>query len=114
MLTYLTSPYSHPKASMRLLRYKQACKAAGHLMKEGFAVFSPIAHSHSIEAFFDTIEPGPFWMKQDIPILKHCDQLIVLELDGWDRSKGVAQELELARKAYMNILRMDPVTYALY
>ncbi len=95
--TYLASPYSHPDPKVRIDRFEKACKAAGKLMKYGDVVFSPIAHSHSIEQYFDEIEPGPFWMRQDIPILRHADSLVVLKLKGWEQSKGIAQEIEVAK-----------------
>ena len=108
---YLASPYSHPEPEMRVLRFNEACRVAGLLMKEGHTVFSPIAHSHAIEQTFDSIEPGPFWMKQDIPILRHADAVYVLMLDGWDKSKGVAQEVELAKQAMIPVEYINPLKY---
>lgn len=105
---YLASPYSHPDPEVRQHRFMAACEWAGRLMKEGHTVFSPIAHSHAIEQTFDAIEPGPFWMKQDIPILRHADKVVVLKLEGWDRSKGIAQEIELATCAMIPVEYLDP------
>ncbi len=107
--TYLASPYSHPNPEIRLQRYIEACKAAGYLMRrDGTAVFSPIAHSHAIEQFFDHIEPGPFWMLQDIPVLRHASNLTILKLDGWEKSKGIGQEMEIARVVGMPIDYLEP------
>jgi len=35
-------------------------------------------------------------MAQDLPILACASRLIVLRLDGWDRSRGVTKEIEFA------------------
>ena len=48
MMIYLASPYSHPDTAVRELRFREACRAAAELIRRGHAVFSPIAHGHSI------------------------------------------------------------------
>lgn len=108
MLTYLASPYSHPDPIVRAIRFRQACKAAAKLMRAGEAVFSPIAHSHSVEQQFDEVEGFEFWMRQDIPILRHCSVLKVLRLPGWKQSKGIAHEMAVAKSLYIPIRMIDP------
>jgi hypothetical protein len=105
MLIYLASPYT-PKgipnlteaqaAGIRSERFTQACAAALRLMEEGYEVFSPIAHSHSIEVLDGRLRPGDFWLKQDFAILKKCDKMFVLMLDGWEKSYGIKKEIEFA------------------
>ncbi len=99
MLLYLASPYSHSSLIVMEARFKDACSAAARLMERGYTVFSPIAHSHPIA---DHLRPDfrtnfDFWMKQDLPILKVSDALVVLKLDGWDKSRGVQAEIAYAR-----------------
>lgn len=94
---YLASPYTHDDPAERVKRYEAACKCAARLMHEGVPVFSPIAHSHAIEQHFAKPEGFNFWMQQDIPILVCASKMIVLMLDGWQASKGVTRELEVAR-----------------
>lgn len=93
---YLASPYSHPDAAVRERRFVEVSKVASALMAAGDAVFCPIAHSHPI----DTIAPLPqtteFWMAQDLPILRCASRVVVLMLDGWQNSKGVAREIQAA------------------
>ena len=75
-----------------------ACLATGYLMKQGMTVVSPIAHSHLVAtvAKMDKLD-HPFWMKQSRALLNVCGGLLVLGIRGWDTSRGVAEELELAR-----------------
>ena len=108
MLTYLASPYSHADPAVRQQRFEAACSAAARLMLAGEAVFSPIAHSHPVERYFDTIKDGDWWLAQDIPILRHCTAVKVLRLPGWDASKGVARELAIARDLLIPIGYVDP------
>lgn len=97
-LLYLASPFSHQNPIVRHQRYVAVCKAAGRYMRAGEIIFSPIAHSFAIEEHFDDgkIEDGTFWLKQDFPILARCTKLVVLTLDGWEQSKGIAAEIEFA------------------
>ena len=108
MLTYLASPYSHADPAVRQQRFEAACAAAARLMQAGETVFSPIAHSHPVEQYFNAIEDGEFWMRQDIPILRHCARVKVLRLPGWEQSKGVARELAVARELYIPVEMIDP------
>ena len=105
---YLASPYSHEDPQVRYDRYVKACQAAAHLMRQGHVVFSPIAHSHPIEMHAPDLHGFEFWIKQDIPLLDLADRLVVLKLEGWDKSKGVETELAFAAKNFIPIEYLDP------
>lgn len=107
--TYLISPYSHPDPTVRKERYENACCAAGVLMKKGYKIFSPIAHSHAIEQFFDRIEGFAFWMAQDKPFFDAAKDAIVLTLPGWKESKGVAKEIQWAVQQNKTVTYYDMI-----
>lgn len=95
---YLASNYSHPDPAIRHQRFIAACRAAAHLMERGIPVFAPICHSHPIaEVMNGRHLDHEFWLAQDLPILAQATTLIVLQLDGWRESRGVAREIEFAR-----------------
>lgn len=98
MIYYLASPYSHPNATMREARYEEACKAAAWMMKQGYVVFSPIAHSHPISSYLgpETLMDHGFWMNQCVPMVRRCGALWILGIDGWDTSHGVRREWQCA------------------
>lgn len=106
---YLASPYTHDDQVVRDTRFKAACAAAAKLMLGGQCVFAPIPHSVPIEAEFPAMQGFDFWMAMDLPILARCTKLVVLTLDGWERSRGVARELEYAREHGIPIEFMEPV-----
>ena len=106
-ITYLASPYSHPSREVVAGRYVRACDAAGRLMVKGYVVFSPIAHSHSIERQMGRVNTGDFWHTQDEPILRLCSRLVVLMLDGWRESRGIAWEIEVAKEMGIPIEYME-------
>ena len=103
-MRYLAAPYTNfsDRSDLALpeSRYQEACKAAAKLMQSGDVVFSPLSHSHHIADYLarDLRASHSFWMNQDLAILKHCSRLTVLMLDGWEGSKGVAEEIAFARR----------------
>lgn len=108
-LVYLASPYTHPDLNVRQDRYEMATMAAAKLMAMGFAVFSPIAHSHHIADFLPdgTVVDHEFWMRQDLPWLRKADALFVLRLEGWEESRGVNAEIHCARHIGMPVEFLD-------
>ena len=95
---YLATPYSHPEKPTMLARFHAVNKVAAALMNRGFHVFSPISHSHPIAEAGDLPLSWDYWEKYDRIILGMCSSVLVLKIDGWDRSKGVLAEIEIARE----------------
>jgi Domain of unknown function (DUF1937) len=107
-LIYLASPYSHPDESVRYTRFYQVCEKAGSLIKQGYHVFCPIAHSHNIAVQADLPRGFDYWGEFDRRMIAACDELWVYRLDGWDKSVGVLAEIEIAHQlgkpvVYMNV-----------
>lgn len=95
MLIYLASPYSHPDPLVVQRRFEIVASLTGALFQQGLSVFSPIAYSHQFAlagcgGTFDT------WKEFDIEMLMKCHLLAVLCLDGWNASKGVDAEIDMA------------------
>jgi hypothetical protein len=112
-MIYLASPYSHPDIVVRERRFRDVCHAAVDLIKAGHEVFSPIAHSHAL------VEHGlpthwSFWETHDRHHLAHCDEVVVLMLEGWYTSVGVQAELRLAKELNKPIryLEFDRICHA--
>ncbi|MCH8135215.1 MAG: DUF1937 family protein [Proteobacteria bacterium] len=109
-LIYLASPHSHPDRKIRQQRHDDVCKFAADLMKRGFQVFCPIAHSHNIAILLD--DPAVFdfeyWVEFDFKMIKLCDELYVAQLDGWQESRGVQAEIEYAKALGMKISYIGP------
>jgi hypothetical protein len=94
-MIYLASPYSHPDPSVREARFNAACLAAAQMIRAGQPVFAPIIQGHSLTQFGI---PGnwPFWEPLARRYISRCDQVIVLQIDGWRESEGVRAEMALA------------------
>jgi hypothetical protein len=95
-LTYLACPYSHPDRAVRVARFEAANRAAAVLMQDGHKVFSPISHTHPIAEAGDLPKGWDFWEAFDRAYLAISGKVVVLQIDGWDTSKGVAAEIQIA------------------
>jgi len=105
-MIYLASPYSHPDPAVRFQRYRDACRAAVALIKAGHEIFSPIAHSHALVEHGLPID-WSFWERHDRHHLIHCDEVVVLTLDGWEVSIGVREELRMATEMKKPVHYLD-------
>jgi nucleoside 2-deoxyribosyltransferase len=96
-MIYLAVPYSDPDASIREQRFHAACVAAARLMRAGCFVHSPISHGHPIAAHGVPTD-WQFWEAHDRRFLEQCDVVVVLMLDGWQESRGVQAEIQIANE----------------
>lgn len=94
-MIYLASPYSHSEPHVREQRFNAACEAAARLLGSGNAVFSPVAHGHSI-ARYGVPTDWRFWERIDRKLIARCDEIVVLPLAGWRESEGVREEIRIA------------------
>lgn len=103
---YLALPYSHSDPYIREVRYKTATSVAASLMKQGAIVFSPITYGHQLCQF--GIDTGfETWSGIDYPMISWADELWLLELEGYDVSFGVNEELEYAMRREIPVVRIS-------
>jgi len=101
---YVTAPFTHEIPEIRERRFRSACRASALLMAAGVVVFSPLSHSMPIVQHGELDEmDSDFWLTMDLPLLERSDELLVLALDDWERSKGVVAEMFFALKHHKPI-----------
>lgn len=107
---FLSTPYTKYERGTEAA-YQDACRLAGALLRLGFNIYSPIAHSHgiAIHAVIDPID-AVFWMNADKWQRDQCNGLLVGKFDGWKQSLGVFEEIEIFKKAGKPVYYMDPTT----
>ena len=102
-LIYLAVPYSHPDPQVKQRRFDAVNKVAAKLMKDGNYIFSPISHTHPIALAGELPGDWQYWEGYDRTILEMCKKIIVLKLDGWEKSSGVNAEIKLAKELGLEI-----------
>ena len=108
-LIYVATPYS-AYVFGRSSAAHDARRHAGHLMREGFTVFSPIAHSHDIARVSGLDEINHhFWMQQCRPFMDAAVALVIVRLPGWEISRGIAEEAAYFQAAGKPMVEMEPL-----
>lgn len=93
---YLASPYSNPDAGVRHQKAVAVMTVYAKLLDEGRLGFCPIAHSHEVSLLMRNAElrdSYELWMAIDLPMLRVCDVVYVLTVEGWNTSRGIATEV---------------------
>jgi len=95
---YLASPYSHPEKEVMEENFEKVSQIAADLTSEGYIVFSPITYGHTLLQFREMPGDWPFWASFCFSLLVKADNLIVCDtIEGWDKSRGVDEEMSFAR-----------------
>lgn len=107
-LIYIACPYSDPNEDKRMYRIDEACRWAALLFNQGLSVFSPLSHGF---AFVDNIaiaeNTHERWLALDKAILAHCDAMLIVQIAGWNTSRGVLEEIEFCLRNSIPIYSTD-------
>ena len=101
-LIYIASPYSHPDHVVRLFRIERSLEMERFLLDRHFAVYSPLGAARR-----DILDEAAHRL-HGLTMLRHCDAMIVLTLEGWRESVGVKGELDPAIDLGIPAFAVDP------
>lgn len=107
-MIYVASPYSHEKYNVRFQRYVKTLEYTNYLIRHNRPAFSPIVYGYFFEHFCGANGSFESWIEFNDSILKRCDEMHVLMLDGWDKSRGIAHEKRLAETLNLPITHIAP------
>jgi hypothetical protein len=108
-LVYLASPYSHPDDTVRHENYLIVTKIAADLVSRGHVVISPITYGHVLLDHAKMPSDWEFWNNFCITLLEKCDKILVCNtMFGWDKSRGVAEEIKYAEENGIEIEYLNP------
>jgi hypothetical protein len=105
---YLGSPYTHSNPCVMDERYLAICLKTSQLAKEGYYVYSPIAHWHPIAKLYGLPRDWEFWKKLDSISISLMDEVWILKLEGWSTSIGLGNEIALAKELNKPYTFIDP------
>ena len=94
---FLACPYGHDDSSVVAKRFEKANEVAATMIKAGTCVFSQVSMSHPINKCLkehDRTAIGALWAPVDAVFMEVMDELVVIDIDGWDKSAGIKREIE--------------------
>jgi hypothetical protein len=97
-LIYLASPYSDDDIRVEEERYELAVKYTAKFMNLGYYIFSPIVHCHNCAVKYKLPTDWNYWRGYCELMVPKCEELWILQLKGWEKSKGIKGEVGLAEK----------------
>lgn len=101
-MIYIGSPYTSPlqgelKLAAERQRYSKVLEFVTFIVQTGGpAAFSPIAYYHPIAIAKKLPTDANFWMKINLDYLRRSEAMFVLRIGGWETSKGLAVEMNVA------------------
>lgn len=105
-MIYLASPYTHADRKVMTHRYEVTKLYTQDKLRSGLCIFSPIVYGRAMEAAIG--HKFEDWLKFNDAVLARCNFVWVLQLDGWEWSRGIAHELELAEELGILIRMVQP------
>ena len=112
-LIYVAGPFtplpSQGKAkTVRLNRYLAHLDYACDLVRAGLCVYSPVVLGYHLAFAAGLSDDHPYWHQMATLMVPICTELHVLRLDGWEQSRGLAYEIDLAQRHHINIKHVTP------
>lgn len=112
-LVFISSPYSNPDENIKEENYKKVAKYATFLCKSGITAISPIVYGHELLKNDKSMSSDwSFWENFCLNLMKKCDEIHVLKLNGWEKSVGVREEIEFANTQNINIVYVDEESHS--
>lgn len=116
--TYLASPFTMPSRTAHIenARFKHVRRAAAELLAKGEPVYSPIVFGYAVEDYLsksNVYVPAlkisyATWMNLARQMISGCGRVYVLTIPGWEDSKGLREEVLLARSIGKPIIGYAP------
>jgi hypothetical protein len=98
---FLACPYGHADTAIVEQRFGVSNLVAAKIIEGGGAVFSQVSMSHPINKEFGHLDKAGIsrvWAPVDAVFMEAMDELIVVDIDGWKESSGVAREIEFFKE----------------
>jgi hypothetical protein len=94
-MKYIATPYSHMDPAVRERRYLLAIQAvlALHKVFPREMIYSPIVYWHPAALLHNLPTEHGYWEQINNTEIAHCDELLVIQLKGWEHSRGIAREI---------------------
>jgi hypothetical protein len=106
-LIFISSPYTHGDREVVIENFLKVTRLAAKLCSEGHVAVSPITYGHTLLDYVEMPSDWEFWKNFCLTLLNKCDELIVYKMDGWDKSRGVEEEIMMAESKGIKITYLE-------
>jgi len=104
---YIGSPYTHKSKLIQHERYLEVSRVVAGMLCHGVHVYSPIVHCHELAKRFRLPGDFDFWNSYNFAMLETASAFHILELDGWNESAGLKEEIKFAVSKAIPITRIS-------
>lgn len=108
-IIFISSPYSNPDDNIREENFAMVSQYVAELNSKGKTAFSPITYGHTLLNFREMPTDWEFWKEFCVTFLEKCEKMIVYKLPGWEESRGVKEEIEIAKELGVKITYKKPI-----
>lgn len=106
---FVAGPYNHPDPGVMSARLHAITGWCARLFIEGKSPISPLLVGLNLAKHANLPTDTDTWRVFSETLLKGCDELHVLMVDGWQESKGVGYEIAAAERMGILIEYVDPI-----
>lgn len=104
-MIYVSAPYTHPEINVIDNRMLRVTKYSAYLLLNRYHLICPLTMGHAFSLKYNQPNNQDFWLDWCYNLLKRCDEMHVLMIDGWKESNGVQKEITFA------IINNIPIKY---
>ena len=93
---FLACPYGHDDPEVVASRFEMSNRVAATIVRSGHAVFSQVSMSHPVNLVLKDLKReaiGRLWAPVDEVFMEAMDELVVIDMPGWDVSSGIKREI---------------------
>jgi len=106
---FVAGPYNHPDPGVMSARLHAITGWCASLFIEGKSPISPLLVGLNLAKHANLPTDTDTWRVFSETLLKGCDELHVLMVDGWQESKGVGYEIAAAERMGIRIEYVEPI-----
>lgn len=103
-MIYLASPYTSADPAIEERRFEQVRDFVAKHFLQRTMLFSPIVYCHQFRASHGFEGDAVFWADLNRSFVLRASELWVLQLDGWQSSHGVQQEIRWAQDLFKPVV----------
>ncbi len=109
MKIFVAGPYNHSDDKIKEFRFNKITEYCTQLFLNGLSPISPLLIGLNMARFGNLPTDTETWKVYSETLLKGCDELHVLMLNGWDISIGIKYEIQEAtlRNIPIKFIKMD-------